>query len=608
MSNRFIRDRKITQEESSVKFIGGNINTQAIVEAGTATSGNKMVDMAFDTAIKLATKLEDANRKNELAQAEITADSNLKEYEAQWSGVNKFSNENFSKYKEGLNEVFSTNKKLLQDSSFTKKEDIDKWDLRNERNKADSEYTTLGQKNQYDIKEAIGKTTLMAEGLMNLSAYETNPTKSNEYLTQALGNLNSLKGFVDEVELLKLKTNILNKSTSTRLENQIQDITNNPNYSLEKKMELIKNVKSGISNSSPYEQTINGLVKSGAINKADAETILNNNMAYTQDYVNKTDGMISRLHAQIENQRYQEEQKTLTAQRQLQKSYTDEILSVDSNIRSGNNNIAISKVEGQPFTPDEIMGNSIITTKYFGATTEKIINNDGYISVISTTETSRMKSEIESAKNSGASRSDSIRNAIDVLNEYAPGSTARKNMERNLVARGVLPSYEIELYTDNTDDIRMINNISNVSNSDYGKFNYSDISKYNNEFTGQMNGLTLYQQSVATKAIIGAMNTGEIVIGVGNKPNAVGANLAYRNSAENRTIINSIIKRASTLKTMPIKETKPKRESFKDAIDNKYKEKDILLKETMGVKRKTVERPTITVEDTSYDYTEYMLD
>lgn len=589
MSNRFLRQRNVTAESTGVNFINPTINAQEIVHAGT--SGNKMVDMAFDTAIKMATKLEHNKRVNELSQAELTANNNIKEYETQWTGVNKFSDENYAKYMEGLNEVMTKNKGLLENTRFTKKEDIDKWDLNMSKTKSNLEFTALGQKNQYDIKDAIGKTTLNAEGLSNLSAYETDPSKSNDYLTQSLKSLDTLKGFVDEVELLKMKTNIVNKTTSTRLENQIQDVMNSPNYSLEQKMTMISDVKSGISNSAPYKQTIDGLVKSGAINKADAETMLNNNKAYIEEYSNKADGMINRLNGELENQRYQEEQKTLTAERQLQKNYTDEMLSVDSNIRSGNNNIAISKVEGQPFTPDEIMANSVITKKYWGDTTENIIGSGQYISVISTTETSRMNNEIKIAMESGATRATALENVITYISKYPVGSTERQNIERNLVARGVISSYEIQLYTASDTDINMINNISSVSDSVYKKFDYASVSKYNTGLSNKLGELSdPMQMAVAQKALIGAMSTGEINIGAGNKPNATSLNLAYRDP-KNKAVIDSIIERAKQLSAMPIKEATPKREAFKSAIDSKYRSKEIVIKDSQSFKRKEVERP-----------------
>lgn len=592
MSNMFLRQRNIEGESSTPLFVRPTtIDTSAITDTYKGTSGNKIVDMALDTATKMATKFEEGKRRNELAELELQSINNVREYEAQWAGLDKYSEENYSKYRAGLDEVYATNKELMSNTKFTTKEDVDKWNITTQKGLSDALYIAEGKKSEYDIKEITNRTILNVDALSNESAYATSEDESNRLLSQGMSLIDNLKPYMSDTEVLKMKSKLLANTTKTRLENQLTDYINS-GATLEDKRTVVSQFMTGIKNDSPYKATLDVLKKNGAISSEDVDMLLSYNKQSIEEIANKAGGIKSRLDEQIFNQEYQERQRVESTKAQLQQSYLNEIKGMDSNVRSGNYSIAISNAEGVPYTPTDIMSNPTLTTKYFGNNLNDIVMNGEYVQMYSTTETSRMKQEIEANENAGQSRSQAIQSVMEELSAYNAG-VERENVIRGLIAREVIGADDVQLYYSSPEQL---NNIySGRKTREAKNIIYGDILKSTrSDLKAKIDTLSPYQKKLVTEAMLGKINNGEVGWSSQVKFNARNFDNAYKTDKTFRAQMDSIIGDIKDVGEIRLKERKSSRDVFKKVIDEKYESKNVLFKRYPEVEEVKVYRQSYT--------------
>lgn len=601
MSNRFLKPVMIEEKVAGPSFVRTNVDTQSIVNAGKPTTGSKIMDIAFDTAIKIAEKNENAQRINENAELEIELNKDLQALESSWSGLDKYSDENYTKYKEELDNVYAKNKEKLNTTKFTTREDVDSWNNKYESSYNNVLYKNKGEKAVYDTKQLIGRTTLNMEALINDSAYDSNEQTSNDKMNQVFALADTLAPYIGETELLKMKSNSMNKQIQLRSENQINDVINSDKPIYEKR-QILNGFRNGINSNEVFEANMNNL-NFGKISADDKKIIAGNAKKYMEENVNKAGGLYERIDNQIKNQEYQEFIKVETTKNQLQKSLVNETLSVDSNVRGGNPIIAINTIEEQAYTPSSLMSDSVTMTKYFGGTTYDIVNKGGYVQMYATSETQRMKQELDVNDLNGTKRDVALTNVRDEINSYE-SSDQKENVKRSLIARGVITPAEAELM-DRPDGGAIINDIHLGKTSKIGsKILFSNIPGKSSQLRNQVEGLTPYQQELLSSIIGGKIASGEIGWAKQTQVNAVTVNSRYNSDPAFKELFDNAIQDVRTIHPAKIQEVKADRRKFTEAVEKKHREKNVHLNQADGMKTINVKRPGVKDES----FTDSLLD
>lgn len=589
---RFLNKVDIKGDVASPVFVNPNIRTGEIKDAYEPSTGNKLVDMALNTATKMVEKMEGARRKNEVASAEIQARNNMLELDSRWAGLDIYSDDLHGKYLKDLEEVNAQNRTLLQDSRFTKKEDIDAWSIRNDKAEADAKYFHQGKKNEYDIKEITDTTILNAKGLIEASAYAGSKEESERLTIEGLSLYDNLKTFMPESKILELKAGFVANQAKMRLENQLQDIVNS-GASFEDKQAALNTFRANAGSPEAYRESISRIAKKSGLDGEQVDIIANNTRAYVEQMTNKADGIYQSLSEQIKAQEYRFRQEYESTQEKLKRDYINGLNSTDSNVRSGNYIIAISNVEEMPMTPDSFMNDPVIVEKYFDNNLADIVKSGEYVQVYSTTETSRMRQEMEANEQSGATRAESIQTVVEEINGYGT-IVEQDNVRRSLVARKLVSQAEIELY--NSGDMGALNNMYRGSKSrDAKNLVYSQMATGNpiRDITSQ---LTPYQQDIVSQIMVGKIMNNELGWSGQVKINARTFDTEYRKGGKFAREFNLAVETAKRIQPQKITERKVKKEKFKEVLDKKYSVDSIRLKEDTGINEYNVPRKTYTEE------------
>ncbi|MFA6708394.1 MAG: hypothetical protein WCR79_01695 [Fusobacterium sp.] len=573
MANKFISEVK-TQPLSTVpRLISSNIDTRKIVET---TSGNAMADMVFNEANAIAKRLDTLKRKNELASVELAADTNLRNYEAQWSGKDKLDDSSFNSYKEGLENVYEENKKLIGNTKFTTEDDINNWYNTTTSYSSKQAFVLKGQKNQYDIQKVTNESITNATGLMMDYVETQDNDKAYNSRKKALGILDGLKTFLPDDRVEKMKLDSVIKSNQERLRRQMQAIISDDGLSLDRKQDAINLIMNGADKDTAYAQDIDNLIKDKSINSKYKDAYVGELKNSTKDFIY---GVGKQLNEQIVNQKYTEERRIRSAQEQLQNSYNSNYRRIDSNIRSGNYTIAISDIEDKPLAPTDVMKNPSLCTKYFGNNLSDIVSEGGYIQMFSSTEASSFKREIQANEDSGQDRSASIYNVINEINSYED-PIEKENIAKSLIGRGVINLEDYQLNSTNPEALNAISlgRTTNKSN----KILYSNVT--NSKIYEKVKDLSPYKQNLINEYMLGKISKGEIGWSNQLSYDALSFSRAYNRNAEFRQAFDDIFVTVSQMETMKLKERKASSETFKKALDDKYNSKGILVKTSTGLK------------------------
>jgi len=570
MANKFIKQVNLNTIQANPNLISPNINTQNISKV---TSGNVSLDIAYKVAGQMATKLDSAKRSNELAKLKIEANNRIQEYESQWEGKDKFSDDNYQAYIDGLNQVYELNKSLIGDTKYTKEEDVNQWYNTVNGSAANKNFVLQGQKNEYDSKKVVDDTIFVATGLMYDYINNDNKTEAEKSREEALKGFDKLKGLIPESNIREMKMNTLLKGSGERLKRKAQEIIDSNDLSIEEKQEALTQLTKGSENKAVYEIEIDNLIAEGSLDKENRDTYLSNLENSTKDFIRNNS---NKLKAQLENQKYTLDRKVEAEKEKLRSKYVTDYRRIDSNIRSGNYTIAISDVEETPLTPTDIMQNSYISKKYFGDTVQDIVNNGEFVQMYSTTETSRFKQEIQANENAGQDRSTSISSVTSLIESYDDDPIQKENMIRSLLSRGVVNVEDVELYKTSPETLNYISagkqtkkakNILYSELSDKGGIAKA-ISQYN---------LSISKQTMLNNYILGQIVTGNINWSSQLDYTAQNFNREYRRNLSFRQIVDGAIGDISGIKEYRIKERKAKPKAFEKALSEKYNNSTVYL-------------------------------
>lgn len=469
---------------NSPSFVRSDVDTQAIQRAGT--TGNQAMDIMFKTAIKIAQNSEDSKRKNELAEVQTTLNRSLKEYEASWADRDKNHEMYHQEYLNGLDSIYEDSKALLSTTKYTTKDDITGMESSIQRNQDDTHFKILGEKAIYDTKENTSRTLMNYDSMILDATYETDPAKSSQKLRSAFELLDTLKGSIGmtDQDILKMKSDGYNKHLMMGAEhglNQViaSPVTNdekllylqklNPGVSIEKLQEVeltpdmefeIKDakIKMALGQYDNSEHYTNDLIKSG-ISKTDAQLIADNSKRTMVEARDKQDGIYERIRNKMLDERTTQNKANEKAKADLQKSYTSDVIKyeetnykqygISNNKEFFKNIIGVNLESNTIFDLHEQAGmNNLLPDLE-----NKILNENGYFSIYDEDDAKDMIKLYESQI-----FGDEPLSPYDVYGELFDdikntGSIQEQtNMERSLVARGVLTRAQIKFMDDSNID------------------------------------------------------------------------------------------------------------------------------------------------------------
>ena len=479
MANQFIKDvgTEVVKFDTP-SFVNSGASTSDIVRGAVAsTSGNNFLDIAINKAIDYSKKLDVMKANNEKAKHSIELQKNLQDYENMWqeSGNNKYSDENYSNYITGLNEIYDTAKMNFATTKYTRESDVLNWEnsLDEDRNK--SIFMQNGEKARFDIQAVTDET------LMNVSAMANNYIMNGNYqeLSDAVMLLDGLSDFIPKHQLDEMKRKQVMVAEQNKMKNDIERIVNDPSLSIQQKRDRLTTVQNNITkNKETYEYMGKQAVEMGLY--SDIEVAKSDYQAMYQDALNQNGGIIGRLESQIRDEEYRNMVARENLEMQRKALSLQEMQSVHSAIQFGDNYRAIGLLEGRYVDPNELISNENgIGEKYYGVTPHDIlyttnekgekVASDKYIPVNSVSTINGLKNKIKVADADNIPRHEQIKSVIESINSESNLDVA-ENLKREMVAYGVLSKMEASM---------LVDGVTPVGASKQEYVNYANIGRKN---------------------------------------------------------------------------------------------------------------------------------
>lgn len=266
----FIKDRTVNDVDfKAPTFVDSGVDANTLAkEAYVATSGNELVDMAFDKLIDYSTKLDKIKADNELARASQNAEKLIMEYENSWQGMNKYSDDNYERYVSGLKETYGRAKMdFLSTTKYATEQQVNQFDVGLSNAQTSYLYQQNAKKSSFEIESTIDETEVNASRLMDL--YKQ--TGDESYLQNANQLYSNLSPLVGKAKVEMLKRQATQESISGRIQYQINEVFNTSGTLGEKRAKLnqIRENLYGKNGTATLEGMANELVKKGLYSDVD---------------------------------------------------------------------------------------------------------------------------------------------------------------------------------------------------------------------------------------------------------------------------------------------------------------------------------------------------
>lgn len=596
---RLLSQHNVEGINSKTNFVNPRIDTESLVRA--STSGNKIMDMVFDKAISLANNINEVKRQNKLAELQIEAQKNIDDYELQWKSVDRYSQENYDEYLKGLNQVYEKNKNLIAGTDYYINEsDVNSW-----RNKIDSEagvelYRQSGLKAQYEIKKAADETTLNIEATKS-NYIQTGDENLKETMIKLYDSLKSLGVPEHEIELMKIKSLI--DSDSSRIQVEADSILNNPDLTLEQKMEMIKTLNINLNNKQLMEEDVNEAVKKGYISNDMADVYKKYSDTVRLNKWNSSNGILSKLEEQIRNENYRIQTQTENERLKIENKILKEKADVKTNIKNGNNLNAISIIEGRPVDPTEMITTPGLSEKYYGYAPNDILKKNEYIQTASTYEINNIKNQARIDKINNVQRSQTVGGIferIDNIQDY----NLKENIKREYISNGVINGFELHLYENQSSSAiqytEMIDYLDiGGSNGTLNKMGgFVGIADANIREALQPLGNDFNKRELVSQIIVGGILSGRFGTAIDTTKGITATTFrqTYKLNKDFKDFVDDTIKAVSTYEPIKYKKADIKYDNYDRIIDKKYEN------ETITIRRQSMEKGLTPYEETFTTY------
>lgn len=611
---KFLNDIKIQQLNDTPTFINPDIDTKEISKVGT--SGSELTDMVYNKAKKLVNEITELKRQNELADVQIQANKNLQDYELMWSTPDqdgnirdKYSEENYTEYQAGLSEVYETNKKLIVNTKYANENDVNSWDHKIQESFNNAQFTEEGKKAEYDIKKITDETTIKIEAL---NSQKIANGDSDGSLTQQILNLYDGLEKVGipkhKIEMMKIKS--LVDTDISRMKLQIDEITNDSNLSIEQRMKKIEMIKKGFNSNLIYDNNAKQAVDSKLLKPEYAEMYKQYSMKTTKEAMLSANGFVIQAQQHIRDEKYRNDLAYTNSIMRIENDYRKDIIETKNAINSGNDNKIIQTLTDNPeLTQDAIINSESESIKYYGQPSDKILNNDEYISVLSVNTINMDKSNMRTDNMNNIPRYESVVALQEKYSNY--DDETKKHLNRQFVNDGVITLLENKVMND---DVVLPDTLSKeeiINYDNIGKRNKTSNKLYaftgvdvraNKELSQKLSNMTYEQKEQLSDLIIGAGISGKFgfLLGNGKSIDQVSVLTAYKNNKDfkqyvddNIQLINEVgqpkFKKAKINVGDVFEKVRDKRNKRIDKLDSRWKTKE------SGVNYK-VEKRTIVID------------
>lgn len=393
---KFMQEVKVEGLSISPQFLNPTVKAEEITKVGT--TGNRLTDIAFNSAIKYSQHMDELKRANELADLKINLNKELQDYELSWKEKDKYSDVNYTEYKSGLSSIYEKNKIAIADSRYTKESDVISWEGSTEQYKSDSLFKVDGEKANYDIKKTTDESILKADSLM--SSYIA--TGDEDIKSQALNLFNGLSAVgIPQHEIDKMKIKTMVDADTKRLDVDINRIINDPNLKLQEKADKIKLLNANIESEATYEAYAKEAVDRGLISKDSADIFKSYSKGVYTDSFLKTGGIIQKLNKEIEAKR----DKDIKAYNKNKEDYYKDLLKTQEDFyvnKSGRDVYkGLDALIGQKVNAEWLLDNPSTTYNYTNFTSEDNTNyqkSNKYLQTMSSDYTDALSERLKLAK------------------------------------------------------------------------------------------------------------------------------------------------------------------------------------------------------------------
>lgn len=604
--NRFINKVEVEGKPTAPSFVNNTPNVEAIQRA--STTGNRLNDIVLGTAIKYAQKLDDMKRSNEIAQSKIALQRELQNYELSWQDKDRFSDENYSAYQDGLNNIYEKARMDFADTKYTREEDVLSWGNQIDSQKDTSLYQARGAKADYDIKKTTTESITNANALLEL--YQQNG--DDNLKVEAINMLNNLENIgVPRHKIEEMKIKQLINADKNMLEIKINEVINNPNLSIDEKRKQVLSLQKNLLDDGTYKTATQIAIDEGGISKEFADAYENQLKATYKQAFLKEDGIVDRLNTQIRNEQYRIdtaiENDRLRAENEKLKAKNDVIKAY----KSGNDYKVISTIEGREISPYEMVVNQDLSKKYYGRTPEEILNDNGYIPTHSIYEINDIKNKARVDEDNRINRDVTVDSIYDDILNKSENENEFKNSERELIVNGVITQLEANIHNGQAkfeyttqDSSIVISKSEAINNANVGRKN----SSYNKirDFVGlsaksdlykKIEGLDGNKKHMVSEMIVGSILNTKFSTLFGGKDITIGTvNAQYNNNPDFREYVNAIINGVSGMDNSKYKKANLLNEDYGRKIEDRFNDE-----QATKVRRTTLESGTEPYVETYKD-------
>lgn len=600
MANKFLKEVGIDKKVNAPNFVNSPLNIGQIAEA---TTGSKAIDIGIKVATKMANKLDEAERQNELLAIQEQAEQNIKDYEISWGNQDKYEYNNYKQYLAGLDKIKDKNKTLMSNTNFTNASDVDKWNFNVNQQIRNKKFEEEGLRNAYRREKIVGEvaqhTKTYEYQYMNTDSENTNALL--EIKDKAIKNLDLLENVgVPKWKINQKKMDIAHQFDLKSMQKGLDEVINSPEMSAEEKFDEIDKLQDIFVDKKSAEEEYDKKVKEGLIKDSEGgkEKYVNMKMMdIDKEYMKEAEDMAKRgiipntkdakneyityTKGRIKDSLGGQYGMLNKAKIKIAENYNknidkanDDIEDVYRNISSGNITNAISTIEGKPISPTDMLSDDL-TLKYYGKNITKIKDEKKYIPMYSLTEINDFRRQNKTDRINGVPRATTIKSIMESINMDTDEGQMRA---RQLEEKGVVTSLEIE-NIDKKDGLAsdIINGGSiGRANSTANKLNNFN---FNPKFISKTEKLTkakfTYAQNVImTETITGIALSGNYgALDVNGNLTPSSFQQAYKKNDEFRTKVDGVAK--IIIKYNPIKTSEVKfkynDKQIQKQIFNKYK-------------------------------------
>ena len=592
---RFLNEIPSKQVGMNPIFVNPIVDTREITKAGT--SGNELTDIIYDKAKGIVNNLTELKRQNELTKIELDANQKIQDYELSWTtpDINgnikdKYSDENYPEYLDGLQKIYDENKLLITDTKYTNASDVNKWEKTVQTNLNNAFYTEEGKKSEYDINKATDETLLNIDSID--SQIIANGDADGKLTEQKLALYNGLEKLgIPEHKIEAMKIKSLVDTDVARMKLEIQEVVDST-LSIEKKRERLIEIKNGFNTKSVYTDNAEQAVEKGLINKKYASFYKDYSERTIKEAMLSADGHIANMELRIRDEEYRNTTAIESKIRQREKQIEKDQSTVIQAVKTGDNYKAISIIEDRPITGYDLVSNIELSQKYYGFTPEEILwkqeSNNKYIATKGIYEINNIKHTSALDKQNGIKRSVTVESLYNDITNENLDDNEKENSKREYIGNGLISNLEygvmngtVRFETDTKQNMINYSDIGKSNTKDNKLKAFSEINVSSN-LAKAVSKLDYYQKEEVSNIIIGAIKSKTEFIGkFSGGPITLGAvNKKYNSDPSFREFVDDVIQGVkSSDKTKYISQDM-KKQDYINMVNKKYSNDPIIIRHT----------------------------